>query len=311
MKICVTVDMDNYPEYERLLSAGATGPEASLYFDAVPRFLDVFDACGIRATFFVIGRDARRSEHRAVVREIAARGHEVGNHSDTHPYNFRSLPRQRKVAEIEDADAAIADVLGERPVGFRTPSCDADVETLDLLAERGYLYDSSVFASWIMWLFMAYGKLFVRRRGYQLGPLRAPLAPSRPYRPARAGLHRAAPRDDVSAPDILEIPFSVVPGIRIPFYSTFFRMFSPRVFEACARLYGSKRPELHVLLHLIDLADLSGNDLDAALSRTPGVRVTFGRRERFVARAMRAVAALGEPVPLRALADEMRRTRAA
>ena len=98
--------------------------------------------------------------------------------------------------------------------------------------------------------------------------------------------------------------FSVVPGLRVPFYSTFFRMFNPRLFEACARLYGPGRPELHMLLHLIDLADLRGHELEAALSRTPGIRLAFERRERFVTRAMRAVAALGEPVPLRELARD-------
>ncbi len=311
MKVCVTVDMDDFTEYEGLIGVPSSGSGASFYEDALPRFLDVLDRFGIRGTFFMIGRDARRPATRRRAREAAARGHEIGNHSYSHPYNFRSLPTNRKIAEIEDADSAIADAIGERPVGFRAPSCDADIETLDLLVERGYLYDSSVLSSWMMWLFMIYGKLFVRRADYQLGSLRAPLAPTHPYRPARAGLHRVAAPHDAQAPDILEIPFSVVPGLRIPFYSTFFRIFSPRLFEACVRLHGAKRSELHVLLHLIDLADLRGHALEAALSRTPGIRVGFERRQRFVARALRALAARGEPSPLRELAREVRAARAA
>ena len=66
-----------------------------------------------------------------------------------------------------------------------------------------------------------------------------------------------------------------------------------------------------MLLHLIDLADLRGHELEAALSRTPGIRLAFERRERFVTRAMRAVAALGEPVPLRELARDVCSPRAA
>ncbi len=310
MKVCVSVDLDNYPEYERLVSSPRAGPQASLYFDAVPRFLDVFDACGIRGTFFVIGRDARRADHRAIVREIAARGHEVGNHSWSHPHNFRSLARARKVGEIEQGEAALADLLGERPVGFRTPSCDVDLETLQLLAERGYLYDSSVMPSWMMWAFMLYGKLFVRRHDYQLGGLLAPLAPARPYRPGASRLYRPAASGEPGAPEILEIPCSVVPGTGLLFYGTFFRMLPPRVFDWCVRAHGTTRP-LVMLLHAIDLADLSREGLDEGLRRTPGIGVSFPRRERFVRSAMETLGRSGRALPLRELAREARAVRAA
>ncbi len=310
MKVCVTIDMDNFAEYESLVAAEAAPSGASFYDDALPRFLDLFESLGIRATFFAIGRDLARRDHARALREAARRGHEIGNHSFSHPYNFRSLPREAKVAEIEQAEAAIADAIGERPVGFRTPSCDVDLETLRLLAERGYAYDSSVFPSWLMWAFMAYGRLFVRRRDYQLGSAGVPFAPARPYRPSARRLERpAAGHED--APDILEIPFSVVPGLRIPYYTTFFRMFPPRLFELGVRAYGRQRGELHVLLHLIDLADFSSHDLARALARTPGVGIAFERRRRFIERAMRAVAAAGEAVPLRELAREARAERAA
>ena len=47
-----------------------------------PRLLDVLDRHQVEATFFVIGANARR--HPDVLREIASRGHAVGNHTDTH-----------------------------------------------------------------------------------------------------------------------------------------------------------------------------------------------------------------------------------
>jgi len=191
VKVCVTIDMDDYRDYQSLVDVDGEATEASFYADAVPRFLDLLDAAGVRATFFLIGRDGAVPAHRPIVREIAARGHEVGNHSWSHPYNFRALPRARKVAEIEQGDAAIADVLGARPVGFRTPSCDVDWETIECLAERGYLYDSSVFPSPIMWAFMVYGKLFVKRPDYQLGQPLAVFAPGRPYLPRPGAIHRA------------------------------------------------------------------------------------------------------------------------
>lgn len=310
MKVCASVDLDNYPEYERLISNVRSGPDASLYFDTIPRFLDLFDECGIRGTFFVIGRDARRSDHRPLVREIAARGHEVGNHSYSHPHNFRALDRARKVAEIEQGEAVLADLLGERPVGFRTPSCDVDLETLHLLAERDYLYDSSVLPSWMMWVFMLYGRLFVRRADYQLGEMLAPLAPPRAYRPGSTRLYRRARLGETGAPDILEIPCSVVPGIRLAFYGTFFRLLPPALFDWCVRAHGSEQP-LIMLMHLIDLADLSREGLAEGLRRTPGIGVGLTRRQRFVRRAMQALARQGEAVPMREVAREARSARAA
>ena len=242
--------------------------------------------------------------HRRRVREIATRGHEVGNHSFSHPYNFRALPRAQKAQEIDLGCEAIADAVGERPVGFRTPSCDVSAETLNLLAERGYLYDSSVFPTPMMWLFMLYGRLFVRHANYQLGEFLTALAPCRPYFPRPDRFRRRRAPGDVDAPRILEIPISVLPGLRIPFYSTLLRRLGTGFFELLLRSYGSGRPELHALFHQIELADLGRTSLGRALERSPGLGVPFERRETFVSHAVAGLAAAGEPVTLRELAGD-------
>lgn len=304
MKVCVTIDMDNYRDYQSLVDRDGEVNDASFYADAVPRFLDLLDRAGVRGTFFLIGRDGTVPAHRPVVREIVRRGHEVGNHSWSHPYNFRALPRDRKTAEIEQGDAAIADVLGERPVGFRTPSCDVDWETIELLGERGYLYDSSVFPSPVMWAFMVYGKLFVKRADYQLGQPLAVFAPGRPYLPRPGSIHRARDPRATGGPAVLEIPFSVaVPGIRIPFYSTMLRLLGPHALRLLVRAHGRRHP-LHVLFHLIELADLHATSLGRALERTPGLGLPLARRERFIASAIATLARAGEAVPMREVAHE-------
>lgn len=90
------------------------GPDAVF----TPRILDLLDAAGVKATFFVIGSLA--IEQAALVREAVARGHEIGNHSMTHPHpRFIGAVRARR--EVADGAAAIADILG-RPVRlFRAP----------------------------------------------------------------------------------------------------------------------------------------------------------------------------------------------
>ncbi len=300
-QVCVTIDMDNYQDYRSLVDRDGTDVAHSFYLDAVPRFLDLLDRFGMRATFFVIGRDAALPAHRPLVREIVARGHEVGNHSYTHPYNFRQLDRAAKEAEIAGGETAIADVIGERPLGFRTPSCDVDAETLAVLAERGYLYDSSVFPSPIMWAFMLYGKLFVQRGDYQHGHLASVFAPGTPYLPAVDRIHRPRDPRTVRPPYVLEIPFSIVPGLRIPFYSTMLRLLGPRGFDLCVRAHGRRRP-LNVLFHLIEIVDLGTTSLGKAFARTPGLGVPFGRRERYLAGAIESLARAGAGVTMREVA---------
>jgi len=303
LKVCITVDMDNYAEYRRLVDPGSAidGPT---FYEAIPRFLELFERNGIRATFFMVGRDALLPEHRKRVREIHGCGHEIANHSWSHPYNFRQLDRAGRVSEIARAEDAIADIVGERPVGFRTPSGELDTDTLELLAERGYEYESCILPTPIMWAFMLYGKLYIREPDYGLGLASAVLAPRRPFIPSRDRLHREAIPG--SAPPIVEIPVSVVPGIRFPFYNTLLRLFGTRVFDAFVRVYGRKQNVLHLMMHLIDLVDLQSSSLGRAVARSPGLGVSFDKRERFVAHVMQRLSEVGEPLPMRELAREVR-----
>jgi len=312
MKVCVTVDLDNYRQYSSLVDPGhddGADHETSFYTDALPRFLDLFDSHGIRATFFVVGEDAARPAHRAVLRDALARGHELGNHSYSHPYNFRQLSREQKVEEIERGEAEIADAVGERPRGFRTPSFDVDEETVQLLDERGYVYDSSTFPTPMMWAFMLYGKLFVKHGDYQLGRLSAVMAPKLPYVPSRAHMHRRGRNGDAAGLSIVEIPVSVLPVLTLPFYSTLLRRMGKRAFSLMMRLYGSNRPLLHSMFHLIELAELDGTALGQAYEQMPGLSVSLPVRTRFLAHAMGSMAALGTPVTMGELAHDYRRDR--
>lgn len=83
-----------------------------------PRFLDVLEAAGVRATFFVVGHAARR--YRTLLRHIAAAGHEIGNHTYAHRHPWTLTPTEA-CREVENGTAAIADVLGQAPRLFRPP----------------------------------------------------------------------------------------------------------------------------------------------------------------------------------------------
>ena len=107
-----------------LRCAAGSRPRVALTFDDgphpqdTPAILDILDEAGIRATFFFVGKNARA--HPDLVRRAALAGHEVGNHSDTHPWWFSLAGPGRVRREIREACRSLEDLTG-RPVRFFRP----------------------------------------------------------------------------------------------------------------------------------------------------------------------------------------------
>jgi peptidoglycan-N-acetylglucosamine deacetylase len=80
--------------------------------------LDVLSKHGIKATFFVVGKLAARRPD--VLKKVAEGGHEIGNHTYTHP-NLIFRSGEQTCREIGECDAAIKDALGSTPRLFRPP----------------------------------------------------------------------------------------------------------------------------------------------------------------------------------------------
>ena len=110
----------------------------------VHEILDLFDEVDAKATFFTLGWVAQR--HAPLLREIAARGHELASHGWDHRRVHR-MERAEFAADIDRARKAIEDAAGAQVIGYRAPSFSIDVRTpwaFAELAERGYRYSSSV-----------------------------------------------------------------------------------------------------------------------------------------------------------------------
>ncbi|HET7292123.1 MAG TPA: XrtA system polysaccharide deacetylase [Vicinamibacteria bacterium] len=99
----------------------------------------------VRATFFVLGWVAER--HPALVKELAAAGHEVATHGYGHALIYDQTPTEfdedirRAVASIEAAGLP-------RPIGYRAPGFSITARSLwapDILLGHGLRYDSSIF----------------------------------------------------------------------------------------------------------------------------------------------------------------------
>ena len=80
-----TIGVDIDPIDVHMAGYGLTSltRDTTVYDVAVPRLLDLFARHGIRATFFVLGRDAEAQS--PLLRRIIAAGHEIADHSMTHP----------------------------------------------------------------------------------------------------------------------------------------------------------------------------------------------------------------------------------
>lgn len=88
--------------------------------DETPIVLDMLDKYQAKATFFVIGVQAKA--HPDIIQLIVERGHQVANHTMGHPeQTFWSLCKRRLGKEVEDCSRVIAEITGQKPVLFRAP----------------------------------------------------------------------------------------------------------------------------------------------------------------------------------------------
>jgi polysaccharide deacetylase family protein (PEP-CTERM system associated) len=109
------------------------------------RLLDLFASHGVSATFFILGWVAER--HPALVRRIAAAGHEVASHGFGHQLVYE-LDVERFRDDVRRAKRQLEDTAGQRVAGYRAPSYSITKQSLwalDVLVEEGYAYDASVF----------------------------------------------------------------------------------------------------------------------------------------------------------------------
>lgn len=109
------------------------------------RCLDLCDDCGVKATYFMLGWVAHKFP--ALVRDIHARGHELACHSFWHRPVYSLNPETFR-QDLRDARTAIEQAAGAPLQGYRAPSWSITAKSLwalDVLAEEGFTYDSSIF----------------------------------------------------------------------------------------------------------------------------------------------------------------------
>ena len=144
----ISVDVEEYfhpTELSRWVSADQWPTLPSLVEQETRRVLEIFERHQVSATFFVLGWVAR--QYPGLIREIAAKGHEIGCHSFEHRLVYELTPDEFR-KDTQDAVRAIEDASGIRPRAYRAPSFSIQQRSmwaLEILVECGFTHDSSIY----------------------------------------------------------------------------------------------------------------------------------------------------------------------
>lgn len=295
----LSLDLDDLWTY--LKSHEITGWDAgrhSLLERLVPVVLEDLAALGLRATVFVTGTDAARPDRAALIRELAAAGHEIANHSFRHDTWLHRYTEPELAREVAEAESAIAAAVGVRPLGFRGPGFTWQPALFGILADRGYRYDSTVLPTFVGPVveraFFRSARLDPEARGIRrgmFGRFRDGVRPNRPH--------------VVSAPAgraILEYPPTTMPIVRLPWHPTWLQLLAlrseplamawHRLGVAGCRLAG-RGPT--VVLHPTDFL---GDDLVPELSFFAPMRRPTALKRAFLGRVLAALQASFSLQPL-------------
>ncbi len=286
----LSLDLDNRWTYLRSMADPAWQERPSYLPQVVPRILDFLGERDLRCTFFVVGDDLTRDHDARQVEAIARMGHEVGNHSQSHLPWLDALPPDEREREVAVAEEAILQVTGHKPTGFRAPGFSWSPELLEMLVQRGYAYDSSVFPTFIGPL----ARLYVKLSGFRKSEPKA--EDSRPQSEAReeappeqrfstlGDALRTLHPHKVSTPAgaLVELPVTTMPLSRAPIHFTYLSFLAQKS-PAAARAYWRTALRLcrlrgvgpSLLLHPLDFL---GAEDEPSLSHFPGMGLDRGTK---------------------------------
>ncbi len=262
----VSVDLDDVGCYHAIHGLPTPGAKAAgvVLERCLPRFLELFAACGVKATFFVIGRDLQRDldaggRGAEVLRGAVDAGHELGNHSHEHAYDLTTWSAKRQRLDLQRCDSLLSE-LGAEVQGFRAPGYTHDQRLLKTVAALGYRYDSSALPSPPYYAAKVAAMGAMRLMGRQSQSMAKGAASF--FGPRR--VHRVLRRQ--SQVPLWELPISVAGVFGWPLIGTTV-LGQPGWLAAPLRRKARKIPFLNLELHGLDLADPDRDGYSPALRR--------------------------------------------
>jgi polysaccharide deacetylase family protein (PEP-CTERM system associated) len=144
----LTVDVEDYFQvsaFEHRIPRQDWGRLESRVVANTRRLLSLFQEFGVQATFFVLGWVAERFPF--VIKEIDARGHEIGSHSYWHRLIYRMTPDEFR-ADLRQSKKVLEHIIGREVTLYRAPSFSITADStwaLPILVDEGFQVDSSIF----------------------------------------------------------------------------------------------------------------------------------------------------------------------
>jgi peptidoglycan/xylan/chitin deacetylase (PgdA/CDA1 family) len=287
-RIAATVSVDVDPVDMHLIGYGFPGlpPDPLIYARALPRLTDLFARCGIRATFFVVGRDA--AANGATLRALAGVGHELASHSFTHPLAFASLGELDMREELIASRDAIEVSSGARVTGYRSPNFDMDATGLRMLAECGYRYDASGYPT----------PLLLPARLLLALKSRDPRAILR-LKPWPFTMRREVHDVVIGGKTVREFPASVTPLARLPIYHTLRYSLTDARFDSALDGFAKRGEPLSYILHAVDALGYAEDLVDHRLAPHPGMDRPLSAKLALLERSLRSIVQRFDPKPFR------------
>lgn len=213
----LSLDLDNTWSYLKIHGDKEWEEYPSHFSTFIPIILDFLKEHRQRITFFVVGKDAQKIDNRKWLKKLTANGHELGNHSFHHEPWMQDEEGEQVIDEINQAHQAIVEATGVTPLGFRGPGFCHSTSTLNALKKLGYEFDSSVLATSIGPLARLYYFWKMENVAKEEGNKRKNLFGNFSY----AFLPNSAFYWKTKYGDLLEIPVTTVPLLRVPFHLSY------------------------------------------------------------------------------------------
>lgn len=150
--ISFNIDIDPLISYYQIhgVKTDSIGSDP-VYYQGIKRFLDLMDKFSIKGTFFItasgIGEDEKK-----ILKLIAEKGHEIGNHSFSHDYRMTEMNDEQIFEDINKNHNFIKEKTGYECTGFRSPGYNSSPSVISALKKINYSYDSSLFPSFVYYL---------------------------------------------------------------------------------------------------------------------------------------------------------------
>lgn len=219
------IDLDGAQDIYEGRGWGYTATDDPVFETGMRHALDFFAANGVRATLFVIARSLRDRRKRPLIDEAARAGHEMASHTLNHRY-LTQLDTRGKREEIRTSRELMEQELGVPVLGFRAPGYRIDRESIELLAECGYAWDSSVFPT----------AKYATALGLPVEELRAPHTP-------------------IPGSDFVEWPMPDHRPFPLPFNPSYSLLLGDWLFRGGIRRFRAGGGPLSLLFHLIDFSE--------------------------------------------------------